>query len=81
MEARRIADRILVRAAYAMPHERLLEMVRVIETDCSDHDVFSALPRVVEMGGIVYGLTGWDSDHGVAFYRNDAVTARGRAGP
>lgn len=78
MEARRVKDRILVMASYSMPHETILETVRVIETACRDHRAFRALPRVVEMGGVLYGLTGWDSDRCVAFYRDDARTAVAR---
>jgi len=76
MEARRVADRIPVIAAYTMPYDTILEMVHVIEADCPDYDAFCALPKVVEMDAITYGLTGWNSDRGVAFYRSDAKMAK-----
>jgi hypothetical protein len=47
----------------------------VLVTSCLDHDDFQALPRAVEYRGRVFGLTGWNSDRHVAYYRCDAAVA------
>jgi hypothetical protein len=49
--------------------------VRAFKASCVDYDSFRALPNVVELGGVLFGLTGWNSDDCVAYYRNDARVA------
>lgn len=52
--------------------------VCVLETPCADYEEYRTLPRVVYItlyGRSIFGLTGWNSDHGVAYYRDDATVA------
>ena len=42
---------------------------------CGDYGDFRKLPPVVELRGVQYGKTGWDSDKGIAFYRTDVKLA------
>lgn len=37
-------------------------------------------PKAIEIDGVVYGKTGWNSDSMVAYYRTDAVVAMVIAG-
>jgi hypothetical protein len=67
---------VLVRAKLDLPDCQCLEV------DCAEHDAFEALPRVVEMGGTLFGLTGWNSDRGVAYYKDTVAVAQAvDAGP
>jgi hypothetical protein len=49
-----------------------------LHVDCADYSVFSSLPQVVECDGTICGLTGWNSDHGEAYYKSGALIARAR---
>lgn len=50
-----------------------IEGTYIIETDCIDYDVYRTLPTAVkyEVDGVtrVYAKTGWNSDHGRAYYQ------------
>lgn len=70
VSARAVPDHILVTADYYYADGRCLE------TNCGDYDAYMALPRVVEKDGTRFGLTGWNSDRGVAYYKSTAATAR-----
>jgi hypothetical protein len=70
MEAKIVRDHIAIRTDYHLAD------CRVLETDCSDYDTFVALPRVVERDGVKFGLTGWNSDRGTAYYKNWIALAK-----
>jgi len=38
---------------------------------CRDYDDYCALPDALRIDGATYGLTGWNSDRGHAYYRTD----------
>lgn len=40
-------------------------------------DDVKRLPKVIELRGILYGRSGWNSDSLVAYYRTDRVIGRG----
>jgi len=70
MYAKIVQDHITIKADYHLAD------CRVLETDCADHDAFVALPRVVERDGVKFGLTGWNSDRGMAYYKNWIALAK-----
>jgi hypothetical protein len=70
-KAKEVPRAILVAAAYRLDNEQ------VLETPCADFDRYSKLPMVVAHRGLVYGLTGWNSDTGRAFYKSSAKVAYG----
>ena len=71
MEAKVMDRYIMIKADYQLGD------CRVLETDCADYDAYTALPRVVERDGVLFGLTGWNSDRGMAYYKsNTAEVAR-----
>lgn len=49
--------------------------VKVLISDCADHQEFKALPAAVEFQGTKYGRSAWNSDLGIAYYRSDRLTA------
>lgn len=46
------------------------------ETDCNDFQAFRRLPNVIEVQGHTLGKSGWNSDHGVAYYRSDKALGK-----
>jgi len=50
--------------------------VRYLETDCHNAIEYRNLPKACIFDGRQYGLTGWNSDRYVAYYRDDAVVAK-----
>ena len=50
-----------------------------VRLDGDDHwtmfQSYRKLPPVVKHDGMMFGLTGWDSDKGLAYYRNDRLVA------
>lgn len=70
MQANKVKDAITIVARTILP-----DGVTVLETACADYDTFRTLPRVIDCDGYVYGLTGFNSDQGYAYYRDDARTA------
>jgi hypothetical protein len=70
MYAKIVHDHITIKADYHLAD------CRVLETDCADYDAFAALPRVVERDGVMFGLTGWNSDRGMAYYKNWIALAK-----
>ena len=55
--------------------ETLPDGVQVVTVPCDDYAAVKALPVAIELGGVRYGRTGWNSDTHVAYYRNDATFA------
>lgn len=49
-----------------------------LTTTCPDYDSYKQLPNAVEFGGEVYGKTGWNSDHGEAYYKTGTAVAFAR---
>jgi len=70
MEAKPI-DAIRVLSFYQMP-----DSVHVAEVPCQGYDVFKQLPKAIEIKGLTLGLTGWNSDRFIAYYRDDSVVGR-----
>ena len=46
--------------------------------DCTDHDIFQALPQVVSYQGTLLGKTGWNSDTHRAHYQSNALVLKVR---
>lgn len=47
-----------------------------LTVDCfGGHDKYKSLPQAVMFMDKVYGKTGWNSDRGVAYYRDDQPVA------
>lgn len=40
-----------------------------LEVDCQSYDAFTALPGGMKFNGMSYGLTGWNSDTQLAYYK------------
>lgn len=55
--------------------ETLPDGVQVVTVPCADYDAVQALPRAIELGGVRYGRTGWNSDRFIAYFRSDATIA------
>lgn len=60
--------------ATALPSVEVLEIQEtpteaVLGTSCPDYDTYAALPKAVMYLGVAYGLTGWNSDTGRAYYK------------
>ena len=53
-------------------NERMPDGVQVATVSCSDYATFNSLPAAIEVKGLTLGLTGWNSDSNVAYYRSDA---------
>lgn len=52
--------------------EKLPDGVTVLYVNCYEYSMYKTLPEVVESEeGKTFGLTGWNSDRGVAYYRSD----------
>ena len=48
---------------------------RVVTIRCADYAARSLLPAAISVEGQVLGITGWDSDRCVAFYKSDITIA------
>ncbi len=55
--------------------EYLSNGVQVLLVPCPDHRAYQGLPKAMSYHGQSYGLTGWNSDRCVAYYRSDALMA------
>tara|TARA_Y100000114_G_scaffold111054_1_gene104806 strand:- start:369 stop:590 length:222 start_codon:yes stop_codon:yes gene_type:complete len=55
--------------------ETLPNGVKVIITECVDHKDFKRLPKAVSLNGETFGLTGWNSDKFIAYFRSDKLVA------
>jgi len=69
------SERACCRTAILVRPEVLPNGVTVLTTSCVDLYRYSALPDVVSYDGSDFGLTGWNSDRGLAYYKPDPVTA------
>lgn len=69
MRAKRIEE-IVVRDT------AIIDGVHCLVTDCVDYEHYRKLPPAVELGGIRYGLTGWNSDSQRAHYQTNVILAR-----
>jgi hypothetical protein len=47
-----------------------------LSLNCPDYYAYRKLPQAVVFGGRTYGVTGWNSDIKLAYYRTDAPVAR-----
>lgn len=56
-------------------HEQLPNGVQVVTVPCNDYSDLYRLPPAVEYKGVRYGMTGWNSDRHVAYFRTDANLA------
>lgn len=64
-----VPGKIVIRSAHVIEGEK------VLETDCTDYDQYSALPMVVEYHGSLYARTGWSSDTHRACYKTSRYIA------
>jgi hypothetical protein len=55
---------------------RLPDGVHIVEVPCADHDAYLKLPKGLSFEDRTYGLSGWNSDRCVAYYRTDRLVAR-----
>jgi len=65
-----VENYVLIRADY-----NLIDC-RCLEVDCVDYEHYSKLPRLVRKNGVMFGLTGWNSDRGIACYKDRVITAK-----
>lgn len=72
MLARIMTEFLPVRADHKLPDCRCLEV------DCADFDAYKDLPKAVEFNGALFGLTGWNSDRCMAYYKSGMPMARAR---
>jgi hypothetical protein len=73
MSAAKAVDGVMVR------REERVDGMHFLQVDAPDgYESFKKLPEVVEFEGRLYGLTGFNSDHGAAYYRNPAPVALAR---
>ncbi len=49
--------------------------LRCAIVSCDGYTAFKALPAAIDFRGVRYGLTGWNSDRFIAYYRTDAPVA------
>ena len=47
--------------------------LRCAIVSCDGYKAFKALPVAIDFHGVRYGLTGWNSDRFIAYYRTDAL--------
>lgn len=62
-------------AVQIISNETLPCGVRVLTTPCDDYKTYKALPKAVALDEREYGLSGWDSDKCVAYFRSDRRVA------
>jgi len=54
-----------------------VDNVRIaVVNGCWDYDYFLSLPEVLEIEGSIYCRTGWNSDSGLAYFRDDVMIGR-----
>ena len=68
MKAKAIENTIQITTSETLP-----DGVKVAITDCADYQAFKKLPKAIELNGVAYALTGWNSDRFCAYYRNDRM--------
>ena len=51
---------------------------RFVTVSCADFSIYKTLPAAVTFQGSAYGLTGWNSDAGLAYYRTGQPFALAR---
>jgi len=64
-----------VEAVTVLAVEKLPDGVIVLIVPCGSYDEYRNLPHVVSREGAYYGRTGWNSDRGIAYFRDDAEFA------
>jgi hypothetical protein len=55
--------------------ETMSDGLKVLTVDCLDYDAYVSLPELVRFDGRVFGLTGWNSDTCLAYYRDNVKWA------
>lgn len=70
MNATVVVSAITVNEVQTLPNG-----VQVCIVPCSGYDAFKALPAAIDFEDKRYGLTGWNSDRYVAYYRTDRAVA------
>lgn len=48
----------------------------IAETNCADYSAYRSLPVAIEVQGKVLGKTGWNSDTGIACYKEKVLLGR-----
>ena len=71
MQAEAIKNAIIIKRIDILP----LSEVKVIITECVNWRAFEKLPKAVFFDGEIFGLSGWNSDKYIAYYRNDKLVA------
>jgi len=62
-------------AVQIISNETLPCGVGVLTVPCDDYKTYKSLPKAVAFDGREYGLSGWDSDKCVGFFRSDRRVA------
>ncbi len=62
-------------AVAVITHSVLPSGVKVVVAPCDGYQGFDKLPKGITFNGVPYGLTGWNSDRNVAYFRTDKVVA------
>ena len=52
-----------------------IDGIRWLYVDCDNYEHYKTLPQAVDYQGLVYGLTGWNSDRCIACYQTNAKLA------
>jgi len=68
--AQAIVNSIQVRESFFLPDGH-----RMVTLGCNDYSVYKQLPAAVKFQGLVYGLTGWNSDSNEAYYKTSKAFA------
>ncbi len=69
MQAHAVAEAIDLVHVYQSDH------LKILAVNCDGYEAWRALPRVVSFEGEYFALTGRNSDHDEAYYRNDRPVA------
>ena len=70
MKAQSIKNAINIIRKEVLPNQ-----TKVLITECLDYSDFKKLPKAVTLNNENFGLTGWNSDHSIAYYRTDKLIA------
>lgn len=73
---------VVTAVEYGRDYRGMAPSLVILFVACPNYAAYRRLPATVRFrpdrcgqAEDVFGLTGWDSDRGYAFYRNDAVVA------
>ena len=68
LKATPVQDLITVNTAQVLP-----DGVFCVTVSCHDYSEFKALPKQIEFEGKLLGLSAWNSDRFIAYFRSDRL--------